>query len=83
VSHSFLYGHEILRRRIEQLRQHSWLGGGRRRGWRHQRRRGQRGAPFTAEITRLKTTHRLQVAELRRALEQTRRENLLLRREPT
>jgi hypothetical protein len=36
---------------------------------------------LTAEIARLKTAHRQQVGELRRALEQAHGENLLLRRQ--
>ncbi|MEU8205812.1 DUF6262 family protein [Streptosporangium sp. NPDC049046] len=84
VSHSFLYGNQGLRRRIEQFRQRSMPA------------RAvvldeadQRGAAdnvvfsLTAEITRLKGAHRQEVSELRRALERAHGENLILRRELT
>ncbi|WP_223168151.1 DUF6262 family protein [Nonomuraea sp. SYSU D8015] len=83
VSHSFLYGHPMLRRRIEQLRQ-------RRMPPRAERARadGCEGAAsdnvvlaLTAEIARLKRVHRLEMAALREALERAHGENLILRRQ--
>jgi hypothetical protein len=82
VSHSFLYSNPTLRRRIEQLREE------------HTPRRGDcrddgddanvdSNVVFalTAEIARLKKSHRQEVKALREALEQAHGENLALRRE--
>ncbi|MGW4797581.1 DUF6262 family protein, partial [Nonomuraea sp. NPDC004297] len=81
VSHTFLYGNAELRQRIEHLRP------------RLARRDPGASAPapaggpdnvvlaLTAEITRLKTQHRTELAALRQALERAHGENLALRRD--
>jgi hypothetical protein len=84
VSHSFLYGHPQLRRRIEQLRQRQVPERAERAST------GRNGQPdgnvvtvLTAQLARLKQAHREEVAALRRALEAAHGENLALRREMT
>ncbi|MGV9386241.1 hypothetical protein ACWDRB_61295 [Nonomuraea sp. NPDC003707] len=83
MSHSFLYGYEILRQRSKQLRQRSTLP------WAVaivgvdadiRASADNVVLALTAEITRLRP-HTGGVAELRRALEQAHGENLILRRE--
>lgn len=84
VSHSFLYGHQVLRRRIEQLRQRSTPV---RAVVADESDKGGTAdnvvLALTAEITRLKSAHRQEVAGLRQALERAHGENLILRRELT
>ena len=80
VSHAFLYGHPVLRGRIEQLRAQA---------------RPQKTPPatdgtgnaivlaLTSQVTHLKKQHRDETSALRAALEQAHGENLQLRRELT
>jgi hypothetical protein len=83
VSHSFLYGHPMLRRRIEQLRQRRVPPPA--EGARADGREGAASdnvvLALTAEIARLKRVHRQEVAALREALERAHGENLNLRRQ--